>query len=149
MLGGPETSNREIGREYLMGQRSSFRVVSAEIHRDGKYLISQRLPQAVLPLLWEFPGGRVREGQEDGDVLREKLMSRLGVEITVGELVLEVTHAYDGYDLVLRVYRCTLGEGEPSAVRVNAVEWVAPEELRQYSFPGADQKTVDLLLKGE
>ena len=41
------------------------------------------------------------------------------------------------------------GEGEPSAVRVNAVEWVAPEELRQYSFPGADQKTVDLLLKGE
>ena len=43
-----------------------IRVVTAEIRRDGTYLITQRLPSSILPLLWEFPGGRVREG-ERGD----------------------------------------------------------------------------------
>ena len=48
--------------------RSVYRVVSAEVYRNGRYLITQRALKAVLPLLWEFPGGRVREDESDEGV---------------------------------------------------------------------------------
>jgi 8-oxo-dGTP diphosphatase len=124
----------------------AIRVVSAEIQRDGRYLITQRSTRATLPLLWEFPGGRVREGEPDAATLARNLRKRLGVDIAVGEQAMTVEHAYDGYTLTLVVYRCVLTEGEPRAVTVNALAWVAPDEFADYPFPGADQQTVDALL---
>jgi len=121
-------------------------VVSAEILREGRYLISQRAMKSVLPLLWEFPGGRVRGNESDERVLRENLRVRIGVEAVVGSMVMEVTHEYAGYDLVLRVYRCDIGEQTPRALSVHDLAWVRPEEFGDYTFPGADQKTVDALL---
>jgi 8-oxo-dGTP diphosphatase len=126
-------------------QRPEIRVVSAEVSEDGYYLVTQRLPTATLPMLWEFPGGRVREGESDVQALTRALRDRLGVAATVGERVLEVTHEYDHYDLVLVVYRVVLG-GHPRTRRVHALAWVAPEDFGRYPFPGADQQTVDALL---
>ncbi len=124
----------------------SIRVVSAEIQRRGNYLICQRYAKAVLPLLWEFPGGRVREGQTDKDRLVEAVRHRIGVHAIVGELLLEKVHSYAEYDVTLVVYRCTI-DGEPWDNNVNAVAWVAPEDFADYPFPGADQQTVAQLLE--
>jgi 8-oxo-dGTP diphosphatase len=124
-----------------------IRVVSAEITRDGTYLLAQRSAHATLPLLWEFPGGRVREGEDDTTALHRALSERLGCEGTVGELVLEVVHPYDGYDLTLVVYRTTL-HSEPTPGKVAALAWVPPERFGDYPFPGADQASIDLLLQG-
>jgi 8-oxo-dGTP diphosphatase len=123
-----------------------IRVVAAEIERDGAFLITQRRPEAALPLLWEFPGGRVREGEGDGDALRRTIQDRLGVSVQIGHRVLHVTHAYDGYTLDMVVYRCAV-IGEPSPARVHALAWVRPDEFGDYRFPGADQQTVDALLR--
>ena len=129
--------------------RSIYRVVSAEIYRDGRYLITQRSMRAVLPLLWEFPGGRVREGESDEEVLKRNLRDRLGIEVDVGEMLMEVTHEYTGYDLMMRVYKCEIGHQEPTARRVHDLAWVAPDQFGQYTFPGADQQTVDELLRSD
>lgn len=126
--------------------RTAVRVVSAEIQRDGRYLITQRAAKAVLPLLWEFPGGRVREGESDEEALQRSIQMRLGVGVVVERAMMEVTHGYDAYDLTLAVYRCSLGDNEPQALEVNALAWVAPEDFSDYAFPGADQQTVDQLL---
>ncbi|MFZ5479751.1 MAG: (deoxy)nucleoside triphosphate pyrophosphohydrolase [Myxococcota bacterium] len=123
-----------------------IRVVAAEVERDGAYLITQRRPEAELPLLWEFPGGRVREGESDGDALRRTLRHRLDVDVQIGHRVLHVTHAYEGYTLDMVVYRCSL-LAEPRAGRVHALQWVRPEDFGKYRFPGADQQTVDALLR--
>lgn len=123
-----------------------IRVVAAEIERGGAFLITQRRAEAELPLLWEFPGGRVRDGESDGDALRRTLGDRLSVGVQVGHRVLHVSHAYDGYTLDMVVYRCAI-TGDPSAARVNDMRWVKPEEFANYRFPGADQQTVDKLLR--
>lgn len=124
------------------------RVVSAEIVKDGAYLITQRRADAVLPHLWEFPGGRVREGETDEAALVRALKTRLGVDVIVGERTMEVVHAYESYALTLAVYRCTLPEGhEPAAKYVQGYAWVKPEDFGGYEFPGADQATVDALVK--
>lgn len=127
--------------------RPSIRVVSAEIQRGGRYLITQRSPKAVLPLLWEFPGGRVREGETDEEALRRAVRDRIGVMIEVGRRLLEVTHDYDGWAVTLVVYRCALGDQDPWPENVAALAWVAPDAFADYPFPGADQKTVEALLK--
>jgi len=63
-----------------MSQGPTIRVVAAVIERDGTYLITQRRPTAVLPLMWEFPGGRVEEDETDTAALQREVRHRLGVE---------------------------------------------------------------------
>ena len=128
------------------GDAPTIRVVSAEISRDGRYLITQRGAAAVLPLLWEFPGGRVQAGESDHQALKRAVRFRIGVDVLPVEQVLEVRHDYDDYSIVLAVYRCQV-VGEPFAQSVNALAWVAPDEFADYPFPGADQRTVDQLLE--
>lgn len=109
-------------------------------------MITQRRSEAALPMLWEFPGGRVHPGESDVDALRRTLLDRLDVAVAVGHKVLDVTHSYSGYTLSMVVYRCSLAS-EPRAARVNDLRWVLPENFGDFPFPGADQHTVDLLLQ--
>ena len=125
----------------------TIRVVAAEIALDGRYLITQRAPRAVLPLLWEFPGGRVEEGESDGDAVRREIREKFGVETRVDDLTLEVTHEYPQYTVNLRVYRCSLETAEFAEANVHAYCWVAPDEFDQFEFPGADQETIDQLVR--
>jgi 8-oxo-dGTP diphosphatase len=125
-----------------------IRVVSAEIERDGRYLITQRRSEAVLGGLWEFPGGRVREGETDTQALTRALRDRLDLDVEVVAETMEIEHAYESYALTLAVYRCTIPEdAEPRRLHIGNFAWVAPEEFIAYSFPGADQATVDKLVR--
>ena len=126
--------------------RRKIRVVGAMIERDGKYLITQRPPRATLPLLWEFPGGRVEPGESDEEALARELMEEMGITVQVGERVIHVEHAYEGYDIDFCVYRCRMAGGTIQHLRVNDHRWVAPHELDDYEFPAADEKTIAKLL---
>ncbi len=126
--------------------KDHVRVVAAEIEQDGRYLITQRNPHAVLPLLWEFPGGKVEPGETDEAALGRELMEEIGVEVSVGQRAMHVSHEYDTYTLDLMVYRVSITGGEPEARGVHAFKWVTPQEFSDHEFPGADQQTVDALL---
>lgn len=129
-----------------MGQRV-IRVVAAVIERDGAYLITQRKRTALLPLLWEFPGGRVEHGETDEQALAREVQERLGVEVAEARPFAEHTHAYAGYDLHLATFAVVLAEGsEPQPLAVNDLRWVTSEQMARYEFPPADQKTMDKLL---
>ena len=122
-----------------------IRVVAARIERDGRFLITQRNPHAVLPLLWEFPGGRVEAGESDRDALARELEEKVGIAIEIGELSMSVSHEYDRYHLDMQVY-CATTVDQPIPKEVYTVRWVAPAEFGSYAFPSADQQTVDALL---
>lgn len=130
----------------MRNDKPHVRVVAAELERDGRYLITQRREHAVLPLLWEFPGGKVEDGEDDSAALRRELRERLGVGAEVGALALHVAHEYDHYVLDLMVYRAVITEGEPQPLSVRDLRWVSPADFGEYRFPGADQRTVDALL---
>jgi 8-oxo-dGTP diphosphatase len=124
-----------------------LRVVAAVIAQNDRYLITQRRPTAVLPGLWEFPGGRVEEGETDAQALKREVRERVGVEVDVGACIGRRTHDYDGYSVDLALYQAAIqGEVEPRAVRVADCRWVASSEFEKYRFPAADQATMDLLL---
>jgi len=124
-----------------------IRLVAAVIERDGRYLITQRRPTAVLPGLWEFPGGRVEEGESDEQALRRELRERLGTEVEVKAQIAHRVHHYHGYSVDLNLFQAAIQTGqEPQALRVAAVLWVPSNEFEKYPFPAADQATTDLLL---
>lgn len=123
-----------------------IRVVSAAIERNGEYLITQRSEHAVLPLLWEFPGGRVEDGETDASALQRELGERLGLDSEPDEQLSATTREYDDYIVELVLYRCELGPIEPRSLTVNTLAWVRLEELEQYEFTPADQKSMDALL---
>jgi 8-oxo-dGTP diphosphatase len=123
------------------------RVVAAVIERDGKYLITQRRSTAVLPGLWEFPGGKVEPGESDEHALRRELRERVGVDVEVKGRMAHRLHNYDGYSVELNLYQTVILAGqEPQALRVAAYRWVGSNEFENYPFPAADQATMDLLL---
>jgi len=126
----------------------TIRVVAAVLERDGSYLITQRRATAVLPLMWEFPGGRVEAGETDQQALKREMLHRLGAEIEVGKLISFVTHPYEHYVVDLFLYECALVRAgdllEPRAV--NAYKWVPSSEFDQYPFTPADEASMNKLL---
>jgi 8-oxo-dGTP diphosphatase len=124
----------------------TIRVVAAVIEREGRYLITQRRPTAVLPLLWEFPGGRVEDGETDAAALRREVRHRLGVEIEAGQLISFVSHPYERYVVDLYLYDCRIQGGELEALAVNAFKWVSSAEFDQYPFTPADEASMNKLL---
>jgi 8-oxo-dGTP diphosphatase len=126
-----------------------IRVVAAVIAKNGRYLITQRRPTAVLPLLWEFPGGKVEANETDAAALKREVMHRLGVEVSVGSLISFVSHPYERYTVALHLYECKIVAGDPVEQNVLAYRWVTSEEFDQHDFTPADEASMNKLLGEE
>jgi mutator protein MutT len=109
-------------------------VAAGLLFRQGKLLISQRGAQTHLGGLWEFPGGKREAGETFEQCLYRELQEELGIEVSIGELIGSLTHAYPTKTVRLNFYRCTLQKGEPQAVGCADLKWVGPGELSQYQF---------------
>lgn len=135
--------------EQKAPKAEEIRVVAAEIERQGRFLITQRRPTAILPLLWEFPSGKVEADETDEDALRREIELRLGVQIEVEHLSMTLRHEYEDYTIDLCVYRCTLLSDALERRRVHDFRWVTPAEMSDYEFPPADALTLKQLLNEE
>ncbi|MBI3853698.1 MAG: 8-oxo-dGTP diphosphatase MutT [Verrucomicrobia bacterium] len=113
-------------------------VAAGLIFRDGKLLITQRPADAHLGGLWEFPGGKRHPGESFEECLRRELFEELGIEVTVGALVEEITHAYPEKTVRLKFFRCRWERNEPRALGCPAFLWVNLSELAGHEFPAAD-----------
>lgn len=130
-----------------MVNKPHVRVVAAEIERNGRFLITQRRPEATFPLLWEFPSGKVEEGEGDAAALARELEERLAAQVEVGSEVLAVEREYERYVVDFHVYACQLLNDDLQKLRVRDFRWVSLAELSDYEFPPADQESVDILLQ--
>lgn len=129
-----------------MTKPTTIRVVAAVIEQDQKYLITQRRASAVLPLLWEFPGGRVEGGESDSDALQREVRHRIGVEIQIGQLISFVSHPYEKYTVDLFLYDCRIESGTPEPRNVLSFRWVPSSDFEQFAFTPADEASMTQLL---
>ncbi|MCA9508030.1 MAG: (deoxy)nucleoside triphosphate pyrophosphohydrolase [Myxococcales bacterium] len=131
-----------------MDERKQFRVVAALIVKDGKVLLTQRWPGRHLGLTWEFPGGKVEDGEDDREALERELKEELGVTAEIGSCCFETRHGYGSREVHLLIFRCKLLEGTPRALDVKAMEWADLETLVERKFPPADLLFVQELVAG-
>ena len=124
----------------------TIRVVAALVERDGRYLITQRRENAVLPLLWDFPGGRVEDGETDEAALAREVAERLGASVEVGQLISFVNHPYEKYAVDLFLYECRLLSDDLHCRAVKDYAWVSSKEMEAYSFTPVDEASMSKLL---
>lgn len=123
-----------------------IKVVCAAIENQGRYLITQRNPTAVFPLMWEFPGGKVEEGESDADALVRELNYRLGIEGHVGAVISTTTKCYSAFDVQLTLYHVQPGAIAPKPLRVHDLAWVAYTGFGAYAFAPTDESAIASML---
>jgi 8-oxo-dGTP diphosphatase len=118
--------------------RARVLVVAALIRRDDRLLMSRRRANQAMPDLWEFPGGKVEDGEAPTAALAREVREELDCDVEVGRIFEVVFHAYPSFDLVMLVYACRLTRGEPRAHQVAEVAWVPPRDIPCLDLVPAD-----------
>jgi len=126
------------------------RVVAALIVKDGKLLVCQRTRHQTMPLKWEFPGGKIEEGEQPRNALRRELEEELGILATVGDEVKRIQHEYPNGGMVeLRFYLVREYEREIENRIFRDMQWAEPKNLPKYDFLEADLTLVRDLARGK
>ena len=126
------------------------RVVAALILNENRILVCQRTRHQAMPLKWEFPGGKIEEGEQPRAALRRELEEELGIEARIGNEVARIHHVYPtGGAIELRFFevRDYLGEIENRIFR--DIRWVGRKELLELDFLEADLQLVKDLAAGK
>jgi 8-oxo-dGTP diphosphatase len=125
-------------------------VVAALIMKDGAILICQRTRHQPMPLKWEFPGGKIEEGEQPRDALRRELEEELGIWAHIGEEVARIRHEYkSGGAVELRFYAIHDYKGEIENRIFRDIRWAKRSELADYDFLEADLGLVKDLAAGK
>jgi len=125
------------------------RVVAALILKGEKILVCQRTRHQTMPLKWEFPGGKIEEGEQPRDALHRELGEELGIDATIGDEVARIRHEYkSGNSVELRFYVVHEFRGELENRIFKDMQWVARTELPSFDFLEADLKLVSDVAAG-
>ncbi len=127
--------------------KKNIHVVGAVIFKDGKILCAQRGTEKSLPLLWEFPGGKIEEGEKPEDALKREIKEEMHCTIEIGEQIEHTVHEYDFGIVHLTTYYCKLVEGEPILTEHAAIKWLAPKELPALEWAPADIPAIEKIAK--
>jgi 8-oxo-dGTP diphosphatase len=122
-------------------------VVCAVIYREGRLLIAQRPPDKLLPLKWEFPGGKVEPGEDPAAAIIREIREELGCAVTVSRALPPFTHDYRTVVIEMIPFVCTLAPGspEPHPHEHVALAWVGSSDLAAYDLAAADWPVVRCL----
>lgn len=115
-------------------------VVAALIWQGYKFMICQRPVYKERGLLWEFVGGKVELGETKEQALIRECKEELNVLLSVGDVFMEVVHAYPDLTVHLTLFNATIAEGEPQKLEHNDIRWITPREIANYDFCPADEE---------
>lgn len=118
-------------------------VCAAIIYREDKILIAQRLEGGHMELKWEFPGGKIEEGESPEDCIEREIREELGMEIRAEGIFDVVYHRYPEKNVLLLVYNCRHTAGEGRAIHCRDFKWISPGQLKDYNLAEADLKVAE------
>lgn len=120
-------------------------VTAAILQKDDKILIAQRKKGDRLEGKWEFPGGKIEEGESSEACLQRELQEELGIEVEIGDFICQSEHHYPHIYIRLLAYQATYLSGEIQLNDHAAIEWVTVKEMRNYDFAHADLPIIEVL----
>jgi len=129
----------------------SVLVVAAVIVRDGRVLACQRNRSGKFPLKWEFPGGKVQNGESPEAALIRELREELSVDATVGAEIYRTRHKYPEMPSAVELifFTATIESGQIDSRIFEATAWAAPQKLPEMDFLDADRELISKLATGD
>lgn len=126
----------------------TVKVVGAVIINERhEILCALRSENMLLPDLWEFPGGKIEQGEQPEQALIREIHEELDCLIDVEEFIMEVTHHYLNFIVNLLTYKAKITQGKPVAKEHAKLKWVPLHELTDLNWAPADIPTVKKLLE--
>lgn len=121
-------------------------VVAAVIQKDNKIFCAQRNLAKSMGGKWEFPGGKIEEGETNEEALVREIKEELDSDIVVDSYLMTVEHDYPTFHITMHAYLCTLVKGDLVLKEHNDSTWVTKEELLTLDFAEADKPIVNKLI---
>ena len=121
-------------------------VTAAIIQNEGKYFIARRGPSEKLSGYWEFPGGKVEEGESLSDCLRRELKEELGISAKIGEVLTTSDYAYQHGDIRLVAMATEIVSGKLNLTVHDQSDWLSPLEILKLNLAPADVPVAKFLL---
>lgn len=119
----------------------NVRVVAAVIKRDSTIFATQR-GYGNYKGWWEFPGGKIEEGETPQEALKREIKEELDVSIKVGELIDTIEYDYPEFHLSMDCFWCEIKEGEPKLIEAEAARWLEKNELDSVNWLPADETLI-------
>ncbi len=115
-------------------------VAAALVDKTGAVLLAQRPEGKSMAGLWEFPGGKVEQGEAEDVALARELQEELGIDVNPQNLqhLTSVEHQYPDFILQMALFGCKEWSGTPRGVEGQVLEWAAVDEMHLYAMPAAD-----------
>lgn len=113
-------------------------VSCAIIEEDGFVLAAQRSETMVMPLKWEFPGGKMEPGEAPETCLERELMEEMGIGIIIRRSLPSSTHYYPDFTVILHPFVCAIAAGKILLHEHRAIAWMKPDELASLDWLEAD-----------
>jgi A/G-specific adenine glycosylase len=117
-----------------------YLVCAAVIQQEDKVLIARRPSKGLLGGMWEFPGGKVEQGESLAQALQREIREELGSEIEVGMELGVYNHAYTHFRVTLHAFYSSLSQGEPQALDASEIRWVPILQLVDYPMGKIDRR---------
>ena len=119
----------------------------ALIDVDGRVLLARQPPGKSMAGLWEFPGGKVRDGELPEGALIRELHEELGIDVTKACLApfTFASYTYDDFHLLMPLFVCRVWEGIVTAREGQELKWVRPRDMDGYPMPAADIPLIAML----
>ena len=117
-------------------------VVAAILHRDGAYFATQR-GYGEFEGMWEFPGGKIEEGETAEFALMREIQEELGIDITIDKFLCTTEYDYPSFHLTMHCYICSIEAGEIVLREHKSARWLRPEELGSVEWLPADKEVIE------
>ena len=121
-------------------------VVAALIWNHDRFLACQRPAHKARPLLWEFVGGKVENGESREEALIRECREELGVTVTPIDVFMDVVHEYPDITIRLVLYNAVITDGTIQLFEHNDARWLTPDEIPQYAFCPADTEILERII---
>ncbi len=124
-------------------------MVVGVLQKDGLFFIQQRPANGLMADLWEFPGGKINQGEKPEDALVREFQEELQFSIQVEKKITTLKHGYTNFSVTLHAYLCKLIPENQSPILHFASDyrWIKSEDFRAYAFPAANRRLINLLIK--
>ncbi len=122
-----------------------YHIAVGVVFKRGRVLITRRKPEGLLGGLWEFPGGKIRDGESARAACIREIKEEVNLDVKIERHLAQVKHAYTHFKIIMEVFCCRFVSGKVVLRGPAAFRWIRIDEYKNYPFPRANHKFIPLL----